>query len=127
MENYEKFQIGTAEIDGKIEPLFRKAKKPEFIFEKHYNASEIEYLKSLIDKNMHLISRSFKRVGYFYSDKFDFCKLYIPEIICKVLTIEFNENIVFLGQGNDFIFFSEKDVEYKHAIDRFNYNFGGNL
>ncbi|EET84321.1 hypothetical protein CcarbDRAFT_5225 [Clostridium carboxidivorans P7] len=44
MVNYEKFKIGTADIDGKIEELFREGKKPEIFFPAHYSASEIEYL-----------------------------------------------------------------------------------
>ncbi|AKN32302.1 hypothetical protein Ccar_16095 [Clostridium carboxidivorans P7] len=76
---------------------------------------------------MHLVRRNFETVGYFYSDKYSFCKLYIPEVICKVLKIEFNTSIVACGQGNDFIVYDENKIEYVHARDRYNEHFGGNL
>lgn len=127
MENYEKFEVGTAEIDGKIRPLFREGKKPELFFPKHYSASEIECLRSSIDKNMYLIRRSFERVGYFYSDKYSFCKLYMPEVICEILKREFNTDIAACGQGDNFIVYDENGVEYSYARDRYNEHFGGNL
>ncbi|WP_035290926.1 hypothetical protein [Clostridium sp. KNHs214] len=127
MEHNERYLYATAEIDGKVKEFYREGKKPDIFFPSHYNAVQINCLRNSINNNMHLIRLSFERVGYLYSDKYDFFKLYLPEIICEILKIMFKTDIGACGQGDNFIVYINDKIKYSHAKDRYKQHFQGNL
>ncbi|MBZ9688383.1 hypothetical protein G9F72_018805 [Clostridium estertheticum] len=126
MEQNEKYLYATAPIDGEIKEFYRKGKKPEPFFYKIYDNREIKGLESSIQDSLHLIKLKLDRVGYFYSDDFSFCNLYLPDVICALLKIEFKTNVEARGQFDNFIIFTDK-IDYLQAGRRFNEHFEGNL
>lgn len=126
MECNENYLYATATIDGKIEEFYREGKKPELFFPKKYDNWEIKCLHSSIQDWLHIIRVKFDRVGHFYSDDFSFCMLYLPDVICELLKIEFKTKVDFGYVGKEFIIFTDK-IDRDSSEKLFNKHFNGNL
>lgn len=122
----DKYVIATADINNERKEFYREGKRDGFYLPKHYTSLDLKSLQSDINQNMHLIRHKFRRLEYFYSDAFNFCKFYLPEVICDILGKEMKIKMNTCGQGNDFIVYTDKR-DYPYARDRYNEHFHGNL